>query len=256
MLFTDVLVATDMNPNYFRFIPPFITSWKKLFPDIVIHIVVISDSLSDELLPYKEYIHLFSPIQNIESSFIAQNIRLFYPALLTEAKGGILITDMDMIPMSKTYYTESITHIDDNKFICYRPLSCVGKNEMVICYNIAHQSTWREIFNINSDADIVTRIKSIYKLPKYIGENAGRYYKPFWITDQLYLYEITQEWNKKTKNLVILDNDKINKTTRLDKIHYPNYNSSYIKNKLYIDFHMPRPYTQYKDFIDNIINLL
>jgi len=50
--------------------------------------------------------------------------------------------------------------------------------------------------------------------------------------------------------------DKINKTTRLDKIHYPNYNINFIKNKLYIDFHMPRPYIQYKNFIDNIINLL
>ena len=81
MLFTDVLVATDMNPNYYQFISPFINAWKKLFPEIVIHIVVINDYLSDELLPYKEYIHLFSPIQNVESSFIAQNIRLFYQAL-------------------------------------------------------------------------------------------------------------------------------------------------------------------------------
>ncbi len=161
MLFTDVLVATNMNPNYYQFIHAFITAWKKLFPDIIIHIVVIADSLSDELLPYKEYIHLFSPIENIESSFIARNIRLFYPALLNDAKGGILITDMDMIPMSKTFYTESIKNIDDNKFICYRPLSCVGKNEMVICYNIAHQSTWKEVFNINSEQDIINLDKSI-----------------------------------------------------------------------------------------------
>jgi hypothetical protein len=255
MLFTDVLVATDMNPTYYPFIPAFITAWKKLFPDIVIHILIISDSLSNELLPYKEYIHLFSPIENIETSFIAQNIRLFYPSLLTEAKGGILITDMDMIPMSKTYYTESIKNIDDNKFICYRPLRCVGKNEMVICYNIAIQSTWREIFIINSEENIRERIKSIYKLPKYMGDPSP-YCNPYWITDQLHLYEITQEWNKKTKNLVILENDKINTTTRLDRSHYPNYNINFIKNSIYIDFHMPRPYIKYKDYIDKIINLL
>jgi hypothetical protein len=256
MLFTDVLVATDMNYNYFQFIPPFIAAWKKLFPDINIHIVVIAYTLIDELLPYKEYIHLFPPIENVSTAFISQNIRLFYPALLTETKGGILITDMDIIPMSKAYYTDPIKNIDDNKFFCYRPLSCVGPKEMVICYNIAHQKVWKEIFNINSETDIATRINSIYQLPKYIGENAGKHYNPFWITDQLYLYEITQEWHKTSGNLIISNNDKISRSTRLDRNDYPRYNIEFIKNGTYIDFHMPRHYNKYKEFIDNIINLL
>ena len=127
---------------------------------------------------------------------------------------------------------------------------------MVICYNIAHQKVWKEIFNVNSEADIATRIKSIYQLPKYIGENAGKHYNPFWITDQLYLYEITQEWHKTSGNLIISNNDKISRSTRLDRNDYPRYNIEFIKNGTYIYFHKPRPYNKYKEFIDNIINLL
>jgi hypothetical protein len=254
MILTDVLVATDMNPTYFQFIPPFIAAWKKLFPNIIIHIIVIAYTLVDELLPYKEYIHLFPPIDNVATSFLSQNIRLFYPALLTEAKGGIIITDMDIIPMSSVFYTEPIKNINDDKFFCYRPLKCVGPNEMVMCYNIAKPTVWKEIFNINSEADIITRIKSIYQLPKY--KNDGNGPNPFWITDQLHLYEITQEWHKTTGNLIISNTDQINRATRLDRSEYPRYNINFIKNGTYIDFHMPRPYAQYKDFINNIINLL
>ena len=76
---------------------------------------------------------------------------------------------------------------------------------MVMCYNIAHQNVWREIFNINNEEDIINTIKSIYKKEKYYGENANKHYKPYWITDQLYLYEKTQEWNTTVKNLIILD---------------------------------------------------
>ena len=61
--------------------------------------------------------------------------------------------------MSKDYYIEKIKNISDEKFICYRPLNCVGKNEMVMCYNIAYQKTWSEIFNINKEEDIINTNK-------------------------------------------------------------------------------------------------
>ena len=49
---------------------------RNYFQEIKIHIIVIADSLTKELLPYKEHLILFSPIENIDTGFIAQNIRL------------------------------------------------------------------------------------------------------------------------------------------------------------------------------------
>ena len=255
MFLTDVVTATNMNPTYYKFIPVFIKCWKRLFPSINIHIVVVADELLDELQPYKEHLKLFKPIDNVETSFTAQNIRLFYPALLKEAKGGIIITDMDMVPMNTSYYVEPIKDISNDKFVCYRPLSCVGKNEMVICYNIAHQNTWSQIFNINTENDIIDRILSIYQKDKYYGENANIHYKPYWITDQLYLYEKTQEWNVKTNNLVILDD--INTMKRIDKTNTNPFDVEQhfirISNGFYSDFHMFRPYDNYMTQINRII---
>ena len=107
MILTDVLTATDLNPMYYKFIPVFIKAWRKLFPEINIHIVLIATEIIEELKPYEEYIKLFSPIEGIKTAFIAQNIRLFYPALI-DAVGGVLISDMDIIPMGRSFYVNPI----------------------------------------------------------------------------------------------------------------------------------------------------
>tara|TARA_B110000008_G_C16773461_1_gene485572 strand:+ start:60 stop:824 length:765 start_codon:yes stop_codon:yes gene_type:complete len=253
MKLTDVLTATDNNPLYYKFVPIFIKTWKKLFPEIKIHIILISEQMIPELEPYSEYIKLFPPIQNVRTSFIAQNIRLFYPCLL-ETEGGVLITDMDIIPMNRRYYVEAIKDIEDDKFICYRQLECVGKNEMVICYNIALPETWRQIFSIKTISDIKYILENILNdNMKYAGHND----MPFWITDQLYLYESTQNWNKIKNNLVIL-NDKLTGFKRLDRGRFPNQQVLQASIKLgdYSDYHMYRPYEKYKVINDTIVELL
>ena len=65
MKLTNVLVATDMNPLYYKFIPIFIKTWNKLFPNVKVTIVVVAKELVDELLPYKDNIVLFQTIENM-----------------------------------------------------------------------------------------------------------------------------------------------------------------------------------------------
>jgi len=253
MILTDVLTATDLNPTYYKFIPVFVSFWKKLFPSINIHIILIAEEIIDELKPFSEYIKIFKPIKNMKTAFIAQTIRILYPSLLNNSKGGILITDMDIVPMNTSYYTKNIKNYNENKFICYRPLSCVGKDEMVICYNIAHPNVWKDIFNIDNENDIIETLTSIYDKNNYSGMHGGS----GWFLDQLFLYSKTQEWNNKTNSLIILD-DKDTRFKRLDRNKFPNndtllYNT---KNKLYTDYHLHRPFPNYKNIILNILKII
>lgn len=253
MKLTDVLTATDTNPLYYKFVPIFIRAWKKLFPTLNIHIILISDKMIPELEPYSEFIKLFPPLEDVKTSFIAQNIRLLYPSLI-KSDGGVLITDMDIIPMNRKYYSDSIESIDSDKFICYRQLECVGKNEMVICYNVAHPEVWREIFSIKTIDDIKYVLKQLLNNNiKYVGHNN----MPFWITDQLYLYEMTQNWNNYGGRLVIL-NDVVTGYRRLDRGRFPDNNIliNAIQQGMYSDYHMYRPYDEYKDINDKIVELL
>jgi hypothetical protein len=254
MKFTDVLTATDTNPLYYKFVPIFIRTWKKLFPDINIHIILISDKMIHELEPYSEFIKLFPPMKNVKSSFIAQNIRLLYPCLL-DTHGGVLITDMDIIPMNKRYYIEPIKNIDDDKFVCYRQLECVGKNEMVICYNIAYPQTWRNIFSIKTIEDIKFTLEEILNNNvKYVGHTN----MPYWITDQLYLYDCTQRWSNCNVGKLIILNDRLTNFKRLDRGRFPDNLTliNLIQSGHYSDYHMYRPYDEYKQLNDQIVELL
>ena len=253
MELTNVLVGTNMNPLYYKFIPIFIKAWNKLFPNVKVTIVVVAKELVDELLPYKDNIVLFPPIENMNTAFIAQNIRLLYPALM-DAEGGILITDMDILPMNRRYYTESISSFDASKFITYRPLSVVGKGEIAMCYNIATKDVWSDIFNINTTKDIVDTLQYIYKNNYYAGTHGGA----GWNADQLYLYNKTQEWNKRTNYHIIMDDKYYNRLCRASPNSFSNIEllKGLIKKGNYSDYHAHRPYAQHKTIVNLIVNSL
>jgi GT2 family glycosyltransferase len=102
-----------------------------------------------------------------------------------------MITDMDMLPMNRSYYTENIKSFDNSKFIYLRENICFEYNQLAMCYNVAVPKIWSEIFEINSLEDIKNRIKTI-----------GRHVE--WCTDQLVLYKRVMAWNNKTNNLICL----------------------------------------------------
>jgi len=257
MKLTNVLVATNMNPLYYKFIPVFLKAWNKLFPNVKVTIIVIANKIVDELTPYKDNIVLFPPIENMDTGFIAQNIRLLYPALMN-AEEGVLITDMDILPMNRHYYTQQIVKYDNSKFISYRPLKVVGKGEIAICYNIATKDVWGDIFNINNTQDIQNTLKQLYHNTKYKGEHAGTHYKQGWITDQLFLFEQVSIWQKKTNNHIILNDKYYNRLCRARPAHFSNLNllKNLIRNANYSDYHAHRPYEQYKTMVDLIVESL
>ena len=138
MKLTDVVTSSTLDSMYIDFIPCFIKSWKKLFPTINIHIILIASKIPNYLLQYKKYIFLFHPIKGIKDSFISQFIRLLYPCICYASKGGILITDIDMIPLNSSYFKDNIVGIENNRFISYRsPFIWNNKMNFHICYNIA-----------------------------------------------------------------------------------------------------------------------
>lgn len=242
-----VLTSCNLNPLYYNFIPIFVNTWKKLYPEINIVIVFIGNSIPEELIEYKQHIVLFPEISNIPTNFTSQIIRLFYPALLNY-KEGILITDMDMLPMNSVYYSENIKKYSLDNFISYRNV-LKSHNQIAICYNVASSYTWGNIFNIKTIEDVKNNIILAYSQNKS------------WFMDQLYLKKKVNDWNEKAKNYIEL-NDFITKFTRLDRKYDFKNNiiskevEEKIKNHYYCDYHCLRPYHNYKEINDKIYSLL
>lgn len=194
-----VLTAVNENQLYLDFISLFINTWKKLYPSVDVKIVFISYEIPEKYKEYSEHLILFSPIENISTAFISQYIRILYPSILNY-NNGILITDMDMIPMNRTYYTKNIEEYDTSKFIYYRENVCFNYKQLAICYNVATPSIWKEIFNIHSINDIIDRLKMVYNNINYVDGHG----KSGWCTDQIDLYNYVMNWYKKTNDLICL----------------------------------------------------
>jgi hypothetical protein len=248
-----VLTAVNNNPLYLEFIPIFVNTWKKLYPSVDVKIILVAEKIPEEYLEYKEYIILFEPIENVLTSFISQYIRLLYPCILNY-ENGVLITDMDILPMNRTYYTEHIKEYENTKFIYMRENACFSESQIAMCYNVASPSIWKEIFEINSLEDIRDKLKTVYQ-SNTIWEGHGNL---GWCTDQLHLYEKVFKWHSKTNNLICLK-ETDTRFSRLDRSVLRELDDNIrekISNGFYSDYHCCRPMSAYHKLNNDIYNLL
>jgi hypothetical protein len=242
-----------MNPLYYTFVPIFVKAWKAVMPQIKISVILINDTIPEALTHYKEHITLFRhqqypELQKVNTAFISQTIRTLYPALLNTSD-GVIITDIDMVPLNATYYTNSIKDLTNDKFVCYRNI-LQNKSQLPICYNVATPKIWKTVFGINTLDDVVRKLASIYSTISYSGISG----KTGWSTDQLVLFDAAI----KLPNLVVL-NDKQTGFSRLDRIKSITLDEQLmikIKNGFYSDYHMKRPYLQYRELNDGVVNQL
>ena len=265
MILNTVLTSTNLHENYIDFIPNFINHWKKLFPEINVVIVLISDHIPDKFLNYKDNIILYAnKLNKIPSAFQAMCIRNLYPCIL-ENHGNILISDIDMMPMNRAYYENSIKTASDTKFITYRDV-LLPINEYPMCYNIANTNTWKEVFNIKSITDIDNLLNIWYENSNYRIDNPSL--TGIHNFDQKILFKSLQEFNQKTSNLVVL-NDIICKYRRLDRLKTGSADHVYVRDLFkndeirmdikagkFSDYHSLRPYNKYKYINNYILNFL
>ena len=127
--------------------------------------------------------------KNIDSSFVAQNIRILYPSLLDG--NTCLVSDIDNLPLSKKYFINSVLDYENDSFIIYRPDAC-PPNMISMMWNAANSSTWKEIFNIDSERNIEKYLKKWYT-KKYAIEGKA------WYTDQIKLRKYVNKFSKKNK---------------------------------------------------------
>jgi len=246
MILDCVLTSVNENELYLDFIPFFIDMWKKLYPSVNVKIVLIAESIPDSFSCYKDNIILFPPIPNVPTAFTSQFIRLLYPCILNY-ENGIMITDIDDVPLNNTYFTENIKDISNDKWINLRDWTGKGNNQIAMCWQIATSKTWTEVFNIHNLDDVKKTLIDY-------GKNGARY---GWGTDQHVLYKNVMTWHDKTKNYIFLKDKEtgFNRITRnrvglKDKTVIEN-----IKKGFYSDYHCHRPMKDYYELNYGILKL-
>ena len=209
-----VLVSSNDNKEYYRFYPYIKPIWEKVLQCKCI-LIYIGTVLPNELEKYRDDIIMFEPIENLHSAFIAQNIRLLYPALLDKYENGILVGDVDSIPLNRKYFVNQVEDIPDNYFINYsHDPNMYIVNEYNLSFCLTNSKVWKEIFNINDTESIKERLIEWNRLNgKYIFDEKFRSKCVGFHFDQQILYKYIEEWKKENYNRLTLFN--LNERKRL-----------------------------------------
>jgi hypothetical protein len=196
------LVACDLNGNYTDFVPLVFKLWKNIVK-VKVKLVLISEYIPSVLDPFKDDIILFRPIENIPTAFQAQCIRVLYPSLL-ESKNGIIISDMDLIPLNSDYYNKNIESYSNESFIVYR--NVIDEYfQYPICFCAATPNTWKEIFKVESEDDIRHILKYWYSLTTDYSISSAN--SVGWALDQIMLFKYLSTESAKDKVILLKDED-------------------------------------------------
>jgi hypothetical protein len=168
----------------------------------------------------------------------SQIVRFFLPKYLD---GNCLISDIDMIPLSKKYFEDCASHLENDSMVIYSSNhpQTVNNKMFPMCYISAHSNIYKDIFDIN------LKWEDFCKLLLNRNEN--------WFTDQKYLYEKAIDFEEKRGKLVLLERTWGGQMdNRVDRANW-RYSPELVRQGFYIDCHSLRPYVQYKSQIDKLI---
>ena len=237
-----VILGADKNPLYLDFWPIVSKIWREVF-NIIPVLGLITDHNSDFIEDEYGIIKCFKATDNISHSLQSQLVRLF---LTTQLQGNLLISDIDMIPLSKQYFIDNLLHYDSTKLYVMSADNneCLTNQEYPMCYILANNITFNDCLQLEFNWDEFN-----VRLNNY---NYG------WTTDQRFIFTKINEYKSLNQDKVVLKNrgwDNGMALRRIDRAKWQ-YNAEEVKNNYYIDSHLPRPFNINKHIINTLIDCL
>ena len=247
-----VLAAVNTNPKYLHFIPLFLKSWKKFYPETEVKIILIADKIPEEYKQYRNNLILYqSPNPKISTAFISQFIRLLYPGLL-DYENGVMITDIDNIPLNNRFFKDNLQGLNTSQWVNLRDWT--DKNQICMMWQIATPKLWREVFQINNVREIDAKIEEVNSKIDYTDGSTDKN----WFTDQFYLYDKVMAWNQRTNKYLYLK-DRDTGFKRLDRLGFKEIDAKLkkeLENGEYSDYHALRPPLEYENINNKIVDIV
>lgn len=235
MKIDTVILSSNDNPDYINFWPIVSKAWKTMgIEPILIYTGQKKIELSGNIIYFDS--------RKLNSAFVAQNIRILIPSLLKNRV--CLVSDIDNMPLSKKYFLNSVHNYPNDSFIIYRPDAC-PPNMISMMWNAASSETWKEIFKISSENDIYKKLK-LWHTKKYSFQGKA------WYTDQIKLRKYVNKFEKKNKNRIVLLNDEDLNFNRLNRNRLQKHLKMMRDGEIFTDFHMPRPYENHRNEIEEV----
>jgi hypothetical protein len=248
MQINRVILGCDTHLEYLPFWNLTSKAWKEII-GVTPTLVLIADEIPDYLDRTYGEIHLLKPIEGIPTARQAQIVRFFFPSMFPEEI--CLTSDIDMFPLSSTYFNGLIEQVPEDNLAVYSSDSTMpgfpNHPSFAVGYNAAKGSVFEEIVQGNMDTWET-------KLKEWVSEGHK------WFTDEIMFYNSWSNWKPRNERTSFFKRG-YNKhpdplyINRVDRGNNCNFDMRLLAMGYYYDFHMPRPYSRYKDQIHEIVNI-
>lgn len=235
-----VLIGSDTNPYYLDFWPTISKVWSQVFKVKPV-LGLICDEDSEIYEDQYGLVKKFKRTEGVDLGLQSQIVRFY---LANYVNGNCLISDIDMLPLSKEYFEGTCSRLDTKNIVIHSSDNpeCLRKNMYPMCYVAASSEVFKSVFDLHLSWDEFSNLLN--------NRNET------WFTDQKYLFEKVNQYNEINQNVIFLKrgwNGPANR--RIDRVNWI-YNPERVNSGFYIDSHLLRPFTQYQNEINNLVNLL
>ncbi|MBV8479001.1 MAG: hypothetical protein JOY72_01735 [Actinobacteria bacterium] len=256
MCVDKVVLACDLNPDYLDYWPSARQAWLDIVGIEPLLLIVAETERVPDDLRFDPFVVPFEPIAGVHSALQAQCIRLLYPAIV-DTPGAVLIADVDLYPLRRSYYLDTIRSLDERFFVSYRDVRMEG-GQIAMAYNAALPSTWSEVFGVSSIDDVRRQLAEWTTDLEYDGRRAW----PGWYTDQQLLYSALTTWRQAPNRWWVMDDD-YTRHRQLDRLELEReldtglgpHRRDGIRRGAYSDYICLFPYREHKEVNDLVLEL-
>ena len=226
-----VIISSDDNPMYKDFYEIVAKRWFDLgYKTYYINITDVDDEIINQWGTIKK----IKKIDGIPTGFQSQVVRLFSHNLID---GNLLTSDIDMLPISKTYFDNISSEFKEDKILICSGQPYGDTPFYPMCYVVSNNKIMTKCLGIDN-----------YNFEEYC-KMLQTNYGLNWNTDENFLYDQCE----KNQELLVIKNRTF--SNRIDRSKW-DYNLELIQNDYYVDSHLLRPFNEHKKEINKLINLI
>jgi hypothetical protein len=242
------IMSSDSNNLYLDFWEPVSKIWKNKFNITPILYYIDENQTLEINEDYGKVIRL-KPIDGIP--VYLQCLWVRYWGFSNFLDDVCILSDIDMLPMSKKYFVDNISNIEENKYVHLNP--CINSYGMLpSCYHVSKGINFKKILQLHDNWE--DSIKHLYSLN--IGNDPGYHLsgKNHWFADERFSSNKILEYrNSHPDEIILLDREGGQNGFRVDRGGW-GYEPELVKQDYYYDSHSIRPYSVHKSEINGLID--
>lgn len=246
-----VILGSTCHPFYLDFWPIVSKIWKIKFNIHPVLVLIHDDETIKTSEEFGSVIYQ-KPIKDVPLNIQAQCCRYFFPRI--EPETTWMTSDIDMLPISKSYFIDNIVPIPDNKFVNLNAHS-VAANPA--CYNVAKGKTYIDVLNLPETFEQFLKQTEWWR--------RGEQHRPGgdlvcnnWCTDEEYSNEMIKKYHDTIDSTKFINPPRPGGycARRVDRIAWKKWTHEQVIQEFVLDAHSLRPYSNHKEEINTLVNLI